>query len=62
VLVTKFNILGKLEYPISKTGTFDFYSYGMVNIFKCMTTLYISQVRSYTHVFQVVHVFLEQFG
>jgi hypothetical protein len=43
--MTKGNILGNLECPVSQIGTSDFYSYEIVNIFKWMQTLYISQVR-----------------
>jgi hypothetical protein len=62
VLMTKFDILKKSECPISQTWTSDFYSYEMVNISKWRQNLYISQVRPYRHVFQVMNVFLEQFG
>jgi hypothetical protein len=34
----------------------------MVNIFKWMSTLYISQVGPCRHVFQVMHMFLRKFG
>jgi hypothetical protein len=62
VLTTKFDILGKSECLVSQTGTSDFYSYKMVNNFKWMPNLYISQVGPYMHVFQVMHMFLRQFG
>jgi hypothetical protein len=62
VLTTKFDILGKPECPVSQTRTSGFYSYEMVNISKCRLTLYIRQVGPYRHVFQVIHVFLGQFG
>jgi hypothetical protein len=51
VLTTKFDIVRKLECPVSQTGTSGFYSYKMVNIFIWRSTLYISQVGSYKHVF-----------
>jgi hypothetical protein len=59
VLRFKFDILEKSECPISQTETSDFYSYKMVNIFNWRPTLYISQVRPYMHVFQVMYLFLE---
>jgi hypothetical protein len=62
VLTTKFDILEKPECPVSQTTTSDFFSYKMVNISKWRPTLYISQVRPCMHVFQVMHVFLRQFG
>jgi hypothetical protein len=54
MLTTKFDILGKPECPVSQNKIFGFYSYKMVNISKCGITLYISQVRPYIHVFQVM--------
>jgi hypothetical protein len=62
VLVTKFGILRKPECLVCQTGTSYFYSAKMVNISKWRTTLYISQVRPCRHVFQVMHMFLGQFG
>jgi hypothetical protein len=58
VLTTKFDILEKLECPVSQTETSNFYSYEIVNISKWMPTLYISQVEPCRHVFQVMYVFL----
>jgi hypothetical protein len=61
VLTTKYDILKKkLECPVCQTGTFGFYSDKMVNIFIQRSTLYISLVGPQMHVFQVIHMFLEQ--
>jgi hypothetical protein len=57
VLTTKFDIIEKLECPVSQTEISDFYSYKMVNICKWMSTLYISQVGSYIHVFRLCTCF-----
>jgi hypothetical protein len=62
VLTTKFDILKKPECPVCQTETFSFYSDKKVNISKWRPTLYISQVGPCRHVFQVMHVFLRQFG
>jgi hypothetical protein len=62
VLTTKFEIFGKSDCLVSQTGTSSFYSCKMVNILKSNTTLYISLVGPYRHVFRVMHVFLRQFG
>jgi hypothetical protein len=61
--MTKFDILEKPECLVYQTGTSGFCSYEIVwYIFKQRSTLYISQVGPYMHVFHVMHVFLEQFG
>jgi hypothetical protein len=62
VLTTKFDILEKLQCPVCQTGTSDFYHDKMVNISKWRPTLYILQVIPCSHVFQVMHMFLKQFG
>jgi hypothetical protein len=62
VLTTEFKILGKLECPVCRIGTFDFYSVKLVNISKWRSILYISQVGPCRHVFQVMHMFLGQFS
>jgi hypothetical protein len=62
VLMTKFDIMRKLERPVYQTGISGFYSDKMVNISKWMPTLYISQVGSCRRVFQVMHMFLRKFG
>jgi hypothetical protein len=62
VLTTKFDILGEPEYPVYQTGISSFYSVKMVNISKWMSTLYISQVGQCRHIFQVMYMFLGQFG
>jgi hypothetical protein len=62
VLMTNFDILEKLKCPICQTKTSGFYSCKMINIFKWRSTLYISQVGLSKHIFQVMHVFLEQFS
>jgi hypothetical protein len=62
VLTAQFDIPGIPDCPIFQIETSSFYSYEMVNISKSMLTLYISQVGPYIHVFQVMHVFLGQFG
>jgi hypothetical protein len=62
VLTIEFDILGKPECPVCQTGTSSFYSVKMVNISKWRPTLHISQVGPCRHVFQVMHMFLGQFG
>jgi hypothetical protein len=62
MLPIKFGILGKLECPVYQTGTNGFYNDKKVNISKWRLTLYISQLRLCKHVFQVMKVFLRQFG
>jgi hypothetical protein len=62
VLRIEFNILGKLGCPVCQMGTSSFYTAKMVNISKWRPTLYISQVGPCRHVFQVMHMFLGQFG
>jgi hypothetical protein len=62
VLIAKFDILGKSECLVYQIETSGFYSYEMVNISKWMPTSYISQVEPCMHVFQVMQMFLEQFG
>jgi hypothetical protein len=62
VLMIKFDILEKSECHVCQTGTSGLYSDNMVNISKWSPTLYISQVGPYIHVFQVMHMFLGQFG
>jgi hypothetical protein len=62
VLTTEFDILEKTECHVCQNGTSGFYSAKMVNIFKWRSTLYISQVGPCSHVFEVMHMFLEQFG
>jgi hypothetical protein len=62
MLMTKFDILEKPECPVSQIGTSGLYSDKMVNISKWRSTLYISQVRPCRHIFQVMHMFLRQFG
>jgi hypothetical protein len=59
VLMVKFDILKKPERTISQIETSDFYSEKIVSISKRRSTLYISQVGPYNHVFQVIHMFLK---
>jgi hypothetical protein len=57
--MVKFDILKKSERTISQIETSDFYSDKIVSISKWRSTLYISQVGPYSHVFQVIHMFLK---
>jgi hypothetical protein len=50
VLTTKFDILKKSERPVCPTRTSDFYNDKTLNIFKWISSLYISQVRPCRHV------------
>jgi hypothetical protein len=62
MLMTKFDILEKSKCLVSQTGTSNFCSDKIVNIFKWRSTLYISRVRPCRPVFQVMHMFLGQFS
>jgi hypothetical protein len=57
MLTTKFDIIEKSEYPVFQTETSGFYSYKMINIFKLRSTLYISQVGPYMHVYRLCTCF-----
>jgi hypothetical protein len=57
-LTTEFDISEKLECLVCQTGTSGFFSTKMVNNSKWRTTLYISQVGLYKHVFQVMRMFV----
>jgi hypothetical protein len=62
MLTTKFDILGKPECHVCQNVISSFYSDKMVNISKWRPTLYISHVGPCMLVFQVMHIFLGQFG
>jgi hypothetical protein len=62
MLTIKFDIMKKLECLVCQIGISSFYNAKMVNISKWRPTLYVSQVGPCMHVFQVMHMFLGQFG
>jgi hypothetical protein len=57
VLTTKFDIMRKLEGLVSQIRTSGFYSYGMANISRWRSTLYISKVGLCRHVFRLCTCF-----